>query len=381
VPTRRSLSVEEAVWRKLSDAALALHSELALEVVLETLAQHASTLTATSHAAVGVLDRAGGGFERVLGDIDVLHRAAESDANGALSAPVVIRGAPYATVAVAERRDGSAFTSDDEAVLVVLAEHAAVAIENARLYESATRWLAQLEALGEIGNTLASEHDLSRLLAGVCKQLRELLDARTLFVALPTVDGDLEVRAVDGEASAALFGFRLPLRGSKTGRVFERGRSERVDSLIDDVEVNQTPSRLMSARAGLFVPLLAGEEAIGMIVAINKQGSDTFSEADLHLAENFAARVAVAVRLATAGEGGAVSVGVDGAVEADSAGLTAREVEVLRLVAYGMSDALIAERLVVSLRTVHSHLRSIYRKLGVGSRSAATRWAVEHHLA
>jgi DNA-binding NarL/FixJ family response regulator len=241
--------------------------------------------------------------------------------------------------------------------------------------------LAQLEALGEIGNTLASEHDLPRLLEGVCRQLRELLDARTLFVALPAGDGDLEVRAVDGEASAELFGFRLPLRGSKTGRVFERGRSERVDSLIDDVEVNQTPSRLMSARAGLFVPLLAGEKPIGMIVAINKQGSDAFAESDLHLAENFAARVAVAVRLATSGEADADSVGVAGAVEAESAGLTAREVEVLRLVAYGMSDALIAERLVVSLRTVHSHLRAIYRKLGVSSRSAATRWAVEHHLA
>jgi DNA-binding CsgD family transcriptional regulator len=208
-----------------------------------------------------------------------------------------------------------------------------------------------------------------------------LLNARTLFVALPTVDGDLEIRGVDGEASAELLGFRLPQRGSKTGRVFERGRSERVDSLIDDVEVNQTPSRLMSARAGLFVPLLAGKEAIGMIVAINKLGSDTFSEADLHLAENFAARVAVAIPLATPGEGGTAPAGFDATIEADSAGLTVREVEVLRLVAYGLSDALIAERLVLSLRTVHAHLRSIYRKLGVGSRSAATRWAVEHHLA
>jgi ATP/maltotriose-dependent transcriptional regulator MalT len=60
--------------------------------------------------------------------------------------------------------------------------------------------------------------------------------------------------------------------------------------------------------------------------------------------------------------------------------LTAREVEVLQLVAEGLSDAEVAERLVVSPRTVHSHLRSIYRKLGVGSRSAATRYALEHEL-
>jgi predicted ATPase/DNA-binding CsgD family transcriptional regulator len=60
--------------------------------------------------------------------------------------------------------------------------------------------------------------------------------------------------------------------------------------------------------------------------------------------------------------------------------LTAREIEVLQLVAEGLSDAEVAERLVVSPRTVHSHLRSIYRKLGVSSRSAATRYAVEHEL-
>jgi GAF domain-containing protein len=298
-----------------------------------------------------------------------------------LSRPIVIRGGPYATLAVGERRDGGVFTSEDEDVLVILAEHAAVAIENARRYESATRWLAQLETLSEVGNILASENDLSRLLEEVSKQLRELLNASTLFVALPAVNGDLEIRAADGEASAELLALRLLHRSSKTGRVFDRGRSERVDSLIEDIEVHQPYSRLMNARAGLFVPLLAGEEAVGIIVAINKLGSDTFSAADLHLAENFAARVAVALRLASSDDRGSASVSdVDGNVEVESAGLTPREVEVLRLVAYGMSDALIAERLVVSLRTVHAHLRSIYRKLGVGSRSAATRWAVEHHL-
>jgi predicted ATPase/DNA-binding CsgD family transcriptional regulator len=62
-------------------------------------------------------------------------------------------------------------------------------------------------------------------------------------------------------------------------------------------------------------------------------------------------------------------------------GLTARELEVLALVAEGRSDADVAERLVVSLRTVHAHLRSIYRKLDVHSRTAATRYAFEHGLA
>ena len=62
-------------------------------------------------------------------------------------------------------------------------------------------------------------------------------------------------------------------------------------------------------------------------------------------------------------------------------GLTAREVEVLKLVAAGLMNREIAERLAVSTRTVDAHLRSIYAKLGVKSRSAATRFAVDHHLA
>jgi predicted ATPase/class 3 adenylate cyclase/DNA-binding CsgD family transcriptional regulator len=62
------------------------------------------------------------------------------------------------------------------------------------------------------------------------------------------------------------------------------------------------------------------------------------------------------------------------------AGLTAREAEVLRLLATGLTGAQIAEHLVLSLHTIHAHLRTIYSKLGVTSRSAATRYAFEHHL-
>jgi predicted ATPase/DNA-binding CsgD family transcriptional regulator/transcriptional regulator with XRE-family HTH domain len=63
------------------------------------------------------------------------------------------------------------------------------------------------------------------------------------------------------------------------------------------------------------------------------------------------------------------------------ADLTPREIEVLRLVAQGLTDAEVAERLVVSRRTVSSHLSSIYSKLQVTSRTAAARVAIEHGLA
>ncbi|MGA8045765.1 MAG: HD domain-containing phosphohydrolase [Dermatophilaceae bacterium] len=62
------------------------------------------------------------------------------------------------------------------------------------------------------------------------------------------------------------------------------------------------------------------------------------------------------------------------------AGLSAREIEVLALVAHGLSNGQIAERLVISPRTAEHHVQHIYAKIGVSSRAAATLFAVEHDL-
>ena len=61
--------------------------------------------------------------------------------------------------------------------------------------------------------------------------------------------------------------------------------------------------------------------------------------------------------------------------------LTTREIEVLRLLSMGLSNKQIAERLVLSPHTVSGHIQSIFSKLALNSRSAATRYALEHHLA
>jgi DNA-binding CsgD family transcriptional regulator len=61
-------------------------------------------------------------------------------------------------------------------------------------------------------------------------------------------------------------------------------------------------------------------------------------------------------------------------------GLTAREVEVVRLVAAGHTNRSIARRLFLSEKTVARHLSNIYTKLGIGSRAAATAWAYDHHV-
>lgn len=63
-----------------------------------------------------------------------------------------------------------------------------------------------------------------------------------------------------------------------------------------------------------------------------------------------------------------------------SAGLTTREVEVLRLVAQGLTNSQVAEHLVVRPRTVNFHLTPIHSKLQVSARGTAIRYAVEHLL-
>jgi signal transduction histidine kinase len=89
-------------------------------------------------------------------------------------------------------------------------------------------------------------------------------------------------------------------RDSKMQRVFERRHSERVDSVLDDPEVHQETARRLGTRAGLYVPLVVRDTAIGVMLASDKQGPDErFTEEDRRLAETFAARAAVAVELST----------------------------------------------------------------------------------
>jgi signal transduction histidine kinase len=80
--------------------------------------------------------------------------------------------------------------------------------------------------------------------------------------------------------------------------VLERGRSERVDSVVDDPEVDQQAARRLGVRSALYVPLIARGRTIGVLIAHDKAGAKpVFSDDDLRLAESLADRAAVAVDL------------------------------------------------------------------------------------
>jgi signal transduction histidine kinase len=328
---------QQARLHALVEAGIALSSELSLDALLQKLAEAAAALTGAQYAALGVIDATGSQLERFLttgidaetharigdlprgrGILGVLIRDAQplrladlgADPRSVgfpehhpkmqsfLGVPILLRGVAYGNLYLTEKEAGAEFTQEDEDLVTLLAAQAAVAIENARLYESATRWLRQLESLTEIGNALASELELPRLLDLIASRLRELVGARLVSIALPAPDGRLRMEAAEGEGVEGLLGLSFELESSKTGRVFERGRSERVDSALDDPEMDQPAARALGMRTGLYVPLLVRGRTIGVLVAHDKEGPDPrFTDDDLRLAETFAARAATAVDL------------------------------------------------------------------------------------
>jgi two-component system, NarL family, sensor histidine kinase DevS len=321
-------------FRTLLDAGIAITSELSLDAVLQRIVEAAAQLTGARYAALGVIDSSGTSLERfvthgvdeetrerigglprgrgilgvLIGDARTLrlHDIADDPRSvgfppghpvmkAFLGTPIRLRGVAYGNVYLTEK-DGGDFDEEDEELIELLSAQAAVAIENARLYESATAWARQLESMQEISEALVGELDLPRLLQLVVERLRELIDARVVAIALPAGDA-LRVEAVAGDGAELLRDASIP-RASKVGSVLARGRSERVDSILDDPEVVQEVARRFGAVTGLYVPLIARESPIGIVFAHDRLGRDPrFTSTDLRLAEHFAQRAAVAVDL------------------------------------------------------------------------------------
>ena len=117
---------------------------------------------------------------------------------------------------------------------------------------------------------------------------QKLLNARLVTVLLPAGATELRFVAVAGEGASELIGKTTPRVASKSGRVIERGRSERVDSVLDDPEVDHEVMRHLGARTGLWVPLVARGRTIGLLAAHDKLVPDArFTDNDLRLAETF----------------------------------------------------------------------------------------------
>jgi signal transduction histidine kinase len=215
--------------------------------------------------------------------------------------PVTIREEVWGNLYLTEKDGGASFTEADEESAIILADWAAIAIDNARLYASVEqrrdhleRAVRGLDTTVAIAQALGGETNLSRILELIVKRARALVGARSMVIMLAEED-DLVVAAAAGELHGGVNGQRLPIEGTITGRVLRSQRAERITDarakLSSSLEVLE-----FEADSALLVPLSFRGRAVGVLAAYDRAGDeDDFDPEHERLLGAFAASAATAV--------------------------------------------------------------------------------------
>jgi signal transduction histidine kinase len=335
--------LDQSRLEALLAAGRGLVAQLRLDAVLEELLRIACEVTGARYAALGVLDEdrrelerfvtrgidratheAIGDLPRGRGILGVLIRdpkplrleevGEHADSYGFpahhprmhsfLGVPVLIRGEPWGNLYLTEKAGGP-FDAGDEAAAVVLAEWAAIAIENARLYEDvarrreeAERAVRRLEATTAIARAIGSETDLDVVLELIVKRGRALVDARSVVLLL--VEGDeFQIAAAAGDVAPGAIGNRFPIADSTSGEVLQAGRPERVADVAARLRVSTRQLGVTRAETGLLVPLVYRGTPLGVLAAFDQLGRQGgFGDEEERLMLAFAASAATAVTTA-----------------------------------------------------------------------------------
>ena len=328
---------------RLIEAGRTLVSELDLEVVLEHLLEIAADITDAQYVALGILDQSKTNLERfVTRGIDAeQHRRIGDLPRGRgvlgllirdpkplrmpnvgshpesygfppghpvmssfLGVPVRIRGEVYGNLYLTEKAGGREFSEEDELAIIVLADWAAIAIENARLYQSAEerrqdleRAVRGLEVTTAIARAVGGETDIDRVLELIVKRARALVGARGLIIMLAEGD-ELVVAATAGEIDDGIHGHRLPAEGTVASQVLRSARPERVSQIRDRQQT--AAGRLgIDGNSALVVPLVFRGQTVGVLTAIDRMvDGPQFHHDDEELLLSFAASAATAVHTA-----------------------------------------------------------------------------------
>ncbi|TKJ29496.1 MAG: hypothetical protein CEE40_08330 [Chloroflexi bacterium B3_Chlor] len=196
----------------------------------------------------------------------------------------------------------NAFDESDLAVLQSLANQAAIAIENARLYEDTKSRLAQVIALQETTRAVASTLELDKLLNLIIEQATTLLQADGGIInAVDWENREDEAVAATGLAVSAL-GDRAPLEGSLSGWVALHNQPVISNQLQNDSRADHRAlSKLVKEterqiQSGAMAPLTIKDQVVGTLVVLDKQGGKgEFDQTDLELLVAFANQAATAM--------------------------------------------------------------------------------------
>ncbi|MEX0799771.1 MAG: GAF domain-containing sensor histidine kinase [Dehalococcoidia bacterium] len=320
----------------LYEAGMALNSELSLPAVLRRLVDLGRTLTGARFGALSVLGPDGrieefvhaglsdeqrqaiGALPVGKGLLGVILRegavlrvndmggdgrrvgfpANHPEMKSLLGVPVLSRGRVIGNLYLTDRLDGRPFDEADEDLVRHLAAQAAVAIDNAKLYEAERRRAEEWKALFELGEEVTASPDLGGLLGSVVEKARALLETEVAVLMLLSAEGDeLEVAAESGLKTAS----SRELRASKTrglqGYVIESGKPVVEADYASNPRLSEPPSHL-ERREGLVsviaVPFSAKGRLLGTLTVGNRT-STAFTERQAELLAAFASWAAVAV--------------------------------------------------------------------------------------
>ena len=216
--------------------------------------------------------------------------------NSFLGVPVRVRGEVFGNLYLTEKRGGGSFSSDDERTVMALAAAAAVAIENARLYERSRRREAWQAALTEIATTVLDGGETEDALALLTRLSRTLMSADVAAIALPMGD-DLRVEFAEGDTD--VIGALVP-HDSITYQAYTEG--------VPKSSQQCTIGDLEQVGSAIAVPLRAPDRILGVLTAMRFADSPVSIHVPgtrelLELAEPFASQAAVTLVLAEAQRG------------------------------------------------------------------------------
>jgi signal transduction histidine kinase len=333
---------EEPWIRRLLDVGRALTQELDQRLLLDRVLETAREITGARYAALGILNEEHIALEQFLtSGVDEASRRAIGDLprgrgvlgvliehpqplrlrdvgqhpssygfpvghpvmRGFLGVPVVIRGEVWGNLYLTEK-EGGEFTESDEEAAVILAEWAAIAIENSRLYEISEHRRIELEkafrgleATRDVAVAIGGEIALEHVLELIVKRGRALVNARSLVIMLREGD-ELVVHSTAGHV-VEMHGVRISIADSTSGQVLERRQAERITDVAARLRIAPEQFGVADPQTALLVPMVYRGEALGILAAFDRgQQSEMFTEEDEQMLRTFAASAATAVALA-----------------------------------------------------------------------------------
>jgi signal transduction histidine kinase len=215
-----------------------------------------------------------------------------------LGVPLLARDRLIGIMSVSTYREGYRYSDEHVDVLLTIAAQAAVALDNARLYQQSARQARQLATLNQIGRTLTSSLDPERVPALIIEQVTDLLNVEegSLLLADPAT-GDLVFAYTTGPFGQQLLGQHIPRGAGLAGYVFEHGQSAIVNDAQRDERFDDSTDKTSGfvTRAILAVPLRGVGGVHGVIEALNRRDGGYFTSDDQQLLEALADQAVIAL--------------------------------------------------------------------------------------